>query len=63
MEVISDGYPNEPFQQTMGSLEPTSKCRRIERPRTALANMRPSYGSGRPLDPEFERKSADQGSK
>lgn len=61
MEVIGEGYPNDPIQQRMGNPEPTSKYRRLERPRTALANMRPSYGSGKLQDPEFERKSPDLG--
>ncbi len=32
-----------------------------ERPRTALANMRPPAGSGRQAEPEFEKRSSGQG--
>lgn len=63
---------NEPLQQptlfTRRNLGvPTSlnnnndQQKRIERPRTALANMRPPGGSGKLQDPEFEKRCSGQG--
>ena len=70
MEAISDGgtgedsFPeqNQPTLFTRRKLPgPHTEVKRPERPRTALANMRPPAGSGRRQDPEFEKRSSGQG--
>jgi hypothetical protein len=79
MEAIMDGLPsedcsgnNEPIQQPTlftrrNLVVPTSlnnsDQKRIERPRTALANMRPPGGAGRLQDPEFEKRCSGQGNR
>lgn len=74
MEAIVDGLPTEdsgvgnnesPQQPTLFTrrnlIMNNSEQKRIERPRTALANMRPPGGSGKLQDPEFEKRCSGQG--
>jgi len=59
MELIGESFSRDPVQQHSSPDEP-KRIRRLERPRTAHANMRPS--TGKFIDePEFVRKSSGLG--